>query len=308
MQRGDQISEAEIPSAVRLPAYSRAVTYSIVARDGETGELGVAVQTRSFGVGRAVPWALAGIGAVATQSLTDKGYGPLALELLRAGKSPADALAALLAADRDRAVRQVAIVDKQGRAAAHTGSACIAEAGHVAGDGWSAQANMMRSADVWPAMAESYQAAEGSLAQKLLAALEAAEAAGGDFRGRQAAAVLVVDAESAGKPWDERVSDLRVDDHPEPLQELRRLLQKEEAYRLLNRLGPDDPSDDAFDAARAAGIGADELLWYEVALAWKARRPDEVERRLQKLIELEPRWAGARAALREVVPEDPEPE
>ena len=280
------------------------MTYSIVARDGETGELGVAVQTRSFGVGRAVPWALAGIGAVATQSITDTSYGPLALELLRAGKSADEALAALLAADRDREVRQVGIVDNQGRVAAHTGSACIAEAGHVTGSAWSAQANTMRSTDVWPAMAEAYETAVGSLAQRLLAALEAAEAAGGDFRGRQAAAVLVVDAQSAGKPWDERVSDLRVDDHPEPLHELRRLLLKEEAYRRLNRLGPDDPSEEVYDAARAAGIEADELLWHDVVLAWKARRPDEVERRLQALIALEPRWASARAALREVVPED----
>jgi uncharacterized Ntn-hydrolase superfamily protein len=280
------------------------VTYSIVARDGETGELGVAVQTRSFGVGRAVPWALAGVGAVATQSITDKSYGPLALELLRAGKSAAEALAALLAADGDREVRQVAIVDNQGRVAAHTGSACISEAGHVTGDGWSAQANMMRSTDVWPAMAERHQACEGSLARKLLAALEAAEDAGGDFRGRQAAALLVVEPQSAGKPWDERVSDLRVDDHEEPLAELRRLLRKEEAYRRLNRLGADDPTAEAFEEARAAGIGADELLWCEVVLAWKARRPDEVERRLQKLIALEPHWASARVALRTVEPED----
>jgi uncharacterized Ntn-hydrolase superfamily protein len=280
------------------------VTYSIVARDGETGELGVAVQTRSFGVGRAVPWALAGVGAVATQSITDKSYGPLALELLRAGKRADEALTALLAADRDRAVRQVAIVDSQGRTAAHTGSACIADAGHVTGDGWSAQANMMRSADVWPAMAETYEAAAGSLALRLLAALDAAEAVGGDFRGRQAAALLVVEAQSAGKPWDERVCDLRVDDHEEPLAELRRLLRKEEAYRRLNRLGAEDPTEEAFDEARAAGIEADELLWYEVVLAWKARRPDEVERRLQKLIALEPHWASARVALRTVEPED----
>lgn len=280
------------------------MTYSIVARDAGTGELGVAVQTRSFGVGRAVPWARAGVGAVATQSITDKSYGPLTLKLVRAGKRPADVLAGLLAADRDRDVRQVGIVDAEGNVAVHTGAACIAEAGHVAGAGWTVQANMMRSTDVWPAMAEAYEAADGSLAQRLLAALDAAEAAGGDFRGRQAAALLVVEGQSHGKPWDERVSDLRVDDHPEPLDELRRLLRKEEAYRRLNRLAVDEPKDEAFEEARAAGIAADELRWYEVVYAWKARRSDEVDERLGRLIEFEPRWASARAALHTVEPDE----
>jgi uncharacterized Ntn-hydrolase superfamily protein len=278
------------------------VTYSIVARDPETGQLGVAVQTRSFGVGRAVPWAHPGVGAVATQSLTDKSYGPLALELLRAGKNPADALTGLVAADPDRDVRQVGVVDAGGRVAAHTGDACIPEAGHVTGDGWTAQANMMRSAAVWPAMAEAFVAAQGTLAQRLLAALDAAEAAGGDFRGRQAAALLVVEGRSEGKPWDERVSDLRVDDHPQPLAELRRLLRKEEAYRRLNRLTGDDEKEGAFADARAAGVEPDELLWYEVVLAWKARNHSEIERRLAELAEREPRWAGARAALAAVEP------
>jgi uncharacterized Ntn-hydrolase superfamily protein len=278
------------------------VTYSIVARDEGTGQLGVAVQTRSFGVGRAVPWALAGVGAVATQSITDKSYGPLALELVRARKQPADALAGLLAADGDREVRQVGIIDAEGNVAVHTGGSCIAEAGHLTGPGFTVQANMMRSADVWPAMAEGYTDATGTLAQRLLAALDAAEAAGGDFRGRQAAALLVVEGESRGKPWDERVSDLRVDDHEDPLPELRRLLRKEEAYRRLNRLKADEPVAEAFEEAAAAGIAPDELVWYEVVLAWKARRADELERRFEKLIDLEPRWASARDALQSVEP------
>ena len=273
------------------------MTYSLVARDPDTGQLGVAVQTRAFGVGRAVPWALAGVGAVATQSFTEKSYGPLGLELLRAGRSAEQTLRGLVTADSEAEVRQVAIVDVKGRAAAHTGARCIAEAGHLVGDGYSVQANMMRSDEVWPAMATAFEAATGTLATRLLAALDAAEAAGGDFRGRQAAALLVVEAESRGKPWDERVSDLRVEDHADPVGELRRLLRLEEAYRALNRLTPGERSEDAFDEARAAGIGADELIWYEGVLAWKARDPEEARRRLHPLVASEPRWQGALAAL-----------
>ena len=189
------------------------MTYSIVARDAETGELGVAVQSRAFRTGGAVPWAIAGVGAIATQSFTERSYGQLGLELLRAGKTPAEALAGLVAADADAAVRQVGIVDAEGRTAAHTGADCSPEAGHLTGDGYSVQSNIMRSADVWPAMAEAFEAATGPLARRLLAALDAAEAAGGDWRGQQAAGLLVVPA--SGRPW-ERVSDLRVDDHPAP--------------------------------------------------------------------------------------------
>jgi uncharacterized Ntn-hydrolase superfamily protein len=272
------------------------MTYSFVARDPETGELGVGVQTRAFRVGGGVPWAEAG--AIATQSFTDAGYGVHGLELLRAGKSPADTLAGLALADPDRDLRQVGMVDAEGRSAAHTGAACIAEAGHLTGDGWSAQANMMRSAEVWPAMAEAFAAASGTLAQRLLAALDAAEAAGGDFRGRQAAALLVVEGERGGRPWDQRVSNLRVDDHPEPLVELRRLLAKEEAYRRLNRLALDDPAEDeAFAEARAAGIPEDELTAYAARLAWKDGDHAEFGRRAQPLVDAEPRWAGWVAAL-----------
>jgi uncharacterized Ntn-hydrolase superfamily protein len=269
------------------------VTYSLVARDPESGELGIAVQTRAFGVGRAVPWAEAGVGAIATQSFTDQAYGVLGLELLRAGKAPEEALAALVVADEERDFRQVGIVDAEGRAAAHTGASCIAEAGHVTGEGWSSQANMMRSDQVWPAMAEAYAAATGTLAQRLLGALDAAEAAGGDFRGRQAAAILVVEGERGPRPWEQRVSDLRVDDHEEPLVELRRLLAKEEAYRRLNRLAPDDSdAEQAFEQAREAGLADDELVAYRARLAWKAGDQAELERVGRPLLDAEPRWRG----------------
>ena len=264
------------------------MTYSIVARDPETGDLGVAVQSRAFGSGSGVPWIDPKAGAVATQAFGERSYGPLALRLLAAGKTPEESLAALVAADPDAALRQVGVVDAAGRSAAHTGQGCVADAGAWTEDGVSAQANMCRGA-VWEAMGETFTNEEGTLAQRLLAALEAAEAAGGDFRGRQSAALLVRPGD--GQPWD-RVSDLRVDDHPEPLSELRRLLRKEEAYRRLNRLEPAEAPDAAFDEARAAGIPEAEVLLYNALLAWKARRPDELERRLQPLIEAEPRWRG----------------
>src|SRR5436305_10054248 len=209
-------------------------TFSIVARDHETGELGVAVQSDWFSVGSVVPWAEAGVGAVATQSFAERSYGPLGLELLRAGKSPQQAIAALASVDAEQARRQVAIVGAAGEAAAHTGSGCIAEAGHVVGEGegFTCQANMMERATVWEAMAQAYREGTGRLAERLLAALDAAEGEGGDIRGRQSAAILVVTGTPSGRPWDDRRIDLRVENHPDPLPELRRLVSLHEAYRL----------------------------------------------------------------------------
>ena len=171
-------------------------TYSIVARDAATGDLGVAVQSHWFSVGSAVPWAEPGVGAVATQSFTEPSYGPLGLALMKAGKSAPEALKALLAADGDREVRQVAMVDAQGRSAAHTGAKCIQAAGHEVGEGFTVEANLMDKATVWPAMAKAFKGAKGDLADRLLAALRAAQAEGGDIRGQQSAAILVV----KGKP------------------------------------------------------------------------------------------------------------
>ncbi|MCI0574541.1 MAG: DUF1028 domain-containing protein, partial [Myxococcaceae bacterium] len=217
------------------PPHGRPVnTYSIVARDPVTGELGVAVQSHWFAVGQMVPWAEAGVGAVATQSFVDPSYGKLGLDLMRAGRTAPEALTGLLAADAGKGVRQVAMVDTEGRVAAHTGDKCIAAAGHHVGKGYSVQANMMASDAVWPAMSKAFEATKGDLADRMLAALEAAEKAGGDIRGKQAAALIVVSGNASGKPWADRRFDLRVDDHPRPLEELRRLVTIQRAYNHMN--------------------------------------------------------------------------
>ena len=286
------------------------MTYSIVARDAETGELGVAVQTRAFSVGRTVPWAQPGVGAIATQAFSERSYGPLGLKLLQAGRTPERALLALVAADEHGEVRQVGIVDAEGRVAAHTGESCIPECGHSVGDGFAVQANMMRSAEVWPAMAEAYTSAGGAdgdltLARRLLAALDAAEAAGGDFRGRQSAALLVVAGERSTAPWDGRVSDLRVEDHPEPLGELRRLLDLEEAYRRLNRMRGEIPEEEA-NRARAAGVAEDNLEWLAVAAAWRAGDLEEARRRLAPLLARDRRWEASWQVLASTPPPEPE--
>jgi uncharacterized Ntn-hydrolase superfamily protein len=206
------------------------MTYSIVARDKKTGEFGVAVQSHYFQVSPAVPWALAGVGAVATQSHVNLSYGPLGLELLQAGYSAEQALKALTAGDPRAEVRQCAIVDAAGNVAAHTGRKCIPAAGHIVGDGFSCQANLMEKATVWGAMAEAFTSTDAPLAERMMAALEAAEAEGGDIRGKQSAAMLVVAAAGTGRSWDDRIIDLRVEDAAEPLLELRRLLRIKRAY------------------------------------------------------------------------------
>lgn len=210
-------------------------TYSIVARDTITGEMGVAVQSNWFSVGSIVTWAEAGVGAVATQSLVDPAYGPLGLELIRGGKSAPQALEALLASDPGKEVRQVAMVDVHGNIAAHTGSKCIQSAGHIVGRNYSVQANLMLNDSVWPAMSKAFENATGDLADRMLASLDAAQAVGGDIRGKQSAAILIVKAQSTGQPWADRVMELRVEDHPEPLLELRRLMSIHRAYDSMNQ-------------------------------------------------------------------------
>lgn len=209
-------------------------TYSVVARDAATGQLGVAVQSHYYGVGPICPWAEAGVGAVATQSLVKMDYGPLGLAAMRSGASAPHALATLLAQDPDREVRQVAMVDAQGRVAAHTGANCIPAAGHLTGDGFSVEANMMVDDGVVPAMFAAYQRAAGDLAAKLLATLEAAQQAGGDIRGQQSAAIIVVKGEKEEHPWQGQLYNLRVEDHPRPLEELARLIQLRRAYILMD--------------------------------------------------------------------------
>lgn len=209
-------------------------TYSIVARDSLTGQMGVAVQSHWFSVGAIVPWAEAGIGAVATQAFAEPSYGPLGLELMRSGRSAPDALKALVTTDEGEAVRQVAMVDAHGRVGTHTGSKAIHAAGHFIGKQYSVQANMMHYDTVWPAMAQAYESAEGDLADRMLAALDAAQAAGGDIRGKQSAAIVIVAPESSGQPWVDRIFDLRIEDHAEPLVELRRLVRMQRAYNAMN--------------------------------------------------------------------------
>jgi len=253
-------------------------TYSIVARDAATGQFGVAVQSHWFSVGPIVPFAEAGVGAVATQSFVDSSYGPLGLDLMRVGRSAPDALAALLAGDSGRDVRQVGMVDARGGVATHTGRLCIPAAGGQAGDGYVVQANLMEKASVWPAMARAYEATKGELADRLLAALEAAEAEGGDIRGRQSAAIIVVKAESTGRPWADRVFDLRIEDHPAPLVELRRLVGLQRAYNHMSA-GDEcvavqewDCAEREYGAAMKMFPGNAEMaFWYAVALATNGR-------------------------------------
>lgn len=209
-------------------------TYSIVARDLETGHLGVAVQSNWFSVGSVVSWAEPGVGVVATQSFVEPSYGPLGLALMQAGKSAPEALNALLAADARENVRQVAMVDAMGKVAVHTGAKCIDFAGHVSGQGFSCQANLMLKSTVPAAMARAFQETPGDLADRMLAALEAAQAEGGDLRGKQSAAMLIVSGTRSGTPWNERIIDLRIEDHPAPLNELKRLLLLNRAYNHAN--------------------------------------------------------------------------
>ncbi len=210
------------------------MTYSIVARDAETGRLGVAVQSCFFGVGRAVPWLEAGVGAIASQAFSEGSYGGMGLALLRAAKPAPEVLAALVMLDPGRDSRQVGIVDAAGRSAAHTGQACVHEAGHLTGDGFTVQANMMQRAEVPAAMADGFQRSVAAFPDRLLGALQAAESEGGDLRGQQSAALVVVDSHPR-RPWEGRVVDIRVDDHSDPLGELARLLELERGYRALER-------------------------------------------------------------------------
>lgn len=209
-------------------------TFSIVARDWKTGEIGVAVQSHWFSVGSVVPWAEAGVGAVATQSFADPSYGPKGLDLMRSGKSASETLGELIAADPHEAKRQIAMVDAKGNVAVHTGRRCIECAGHKTGDGYSVQANLMLNDKVPTAMARAYEKTQRDLAERMMITLEAAQKVGGDIRGKQSAAMVVVKAQSSSKPWGDRVIDLRVDDHPDPLKELKRLLKIARAYNHMD--------------------------------------------------------------------------
>jgi uncharacterized Ntn-hydrolase superfamily protein len=274
-------------------------TFSIVARDPATGEMGVAVQSHWFSVGSIVTWAEAGVGAIATQSFVDPGYGMRGLELMRRGVAAPDALDQLVKADAQRDGRQVAMIDASGRVSAYTGKSAIAAAGHVIGDNFSAQANLMANDRVWPAMAKAFEATKGDLADRLLAALEAAQAAGGDIRGRQSAAILIVKGKSTGRPWAgaDRVFDLRVDDAPEPIVELKRLVRLQRAYGHANHgdeLMTEKKVEEALEEYKAAAKLAPEILelpfWHAVTLA-SIGRETEAAPIFKAVFAKEPVWA-----------------
>jgi uncharacterized Ntn-hydrolase superfamily protein len=267
------------------------VTYSVVGRDEASGELGVAVQSRAFGVGFCA-WARPGIGAVATQSFTERGYGPRGLDLLAAGEPPADALAQLLETDEQRDFRQVAFLAADGRTAAHTGSACVRDCGHTDRPGVSAQGNMLASPAVWHAAADTFVSTGGPLAKRLLAALDAAEEAGGDFRGRESSALVVVSGDASEQPW-QPVFDLRVDNHAEPLQELRRLHGIAAAYRRRRDFDERTDLDEEVEVARAAGLPEDQVALTAAIVAVAHGDLDEAAARLRPSGDSDARWREA---------------
>jgi uncharacterized Ntn-hydrolase superfamily protein len=295
------------------PAGRPVHTYSIVARDGTTGELGVAVQSHWFSVGPIVPWVEAGVGAVATQSFVDPAYGPRGLELMRSGRSAPDALKTLLAADDARDVRQVAMIDAQGRVDAWTGPKDIQAAGHHVGKDYSVQANLMLDDKVWPAMAKAFESAKGDLADRMLAALDAAQAVGGDIRGQQSAALLVASGKPTGQPWKDRTFDLRVDDHLDPLKELRRLVTLQRAYNHMNAGDLAVEKKDNAGALREYGAAeklvptnAEMVFWHAVALV-NMGRVDESLPLFRRVFAMDRNWATLTPRLPKsgLLPDDP---
>lgn len=284
---------ADSQAAAETTTRARRGTYSIVARDPGSGDLGVAVQSHWFSVGPIVPWARSGVGAVATQANAEVSYGPLALDLMGRGATAPEALTELLERDPAAESRQVAVVDADGGVAVHTGAACIPDAGHATGSQVSCQANLMSNATIWDRMLVEFEHSEGRLADRLLASLEAAEAAGGDARGSQSAALLVVPA--VGSPWESTVS-LRVEDDPEPLVALRRLLRLHDAYVLA---GEADAltAERRFDEAaglyqRASELAPDnhELLFWSGLGAAQAGRIEEGAAQVRRAAAIHPGW------------------
>jgi uncharacterized Ntn-hydrolase superfamily protein len=272
-------------------------TYSIVARDPETGQLGVAVQSHWFSVGSVVPWAEAGVGAVATQSIVDPAYGPLGLSLMRAGKSAPEALQSLLASDAQAPLRQVAMIDAQGRVATHTGQECIIAAGHHKGANYSVQANLMLKDTVWGAMAKAFEGAKGDLVDRLIAALEAAEAEGGDIRGKQSAAILVVSGKPTGRPWADRLFDLRVEDNAAPVVELKRLVKLQRAYNHMNAgdefFGKGDIAGAVREYGAAQALAPDNVemvFWHAVTLV-NAKKIEEALPLFRRVFAADRNWA-----------------
>lgn len=273
------------------------MTYSIVARDPQTGDLGIAVQSRYFAVGTAVPWIEAGVGAVASQAFVNPVYGPEGLRLLREGLTPQEALDKLARQDAGAAVRQVAIMDARGRVAVHTGTSCVAEAGHAVGAQCSAQANMMVHSSVWQAMVAACERASGDLAGRLLAALQAAEREGGDLRGKQSAALIVVAGSPAAVPGGGRLVDLRVDDHPDPVGELARLLPYAHALQRASAATEKAVAGDLvgaladLDACHAAYPDEPEFLTRRALVLLAFGRMDEAREMVRRAAAIHSGWA-----------------
>ena len=265
------------------------MTYSLVARDPDTGELGGAIQSAAFAAGSGTLWVEAGVGAVATQSFTDPSYGPLCLLALRSGATAADALAGAVRRDRMSPYRQVGVVAATGTAAAFTGRSCIPAAGHVHRTNIACQANMMASETVWPAMLAAFRGASGTMAERLVTALEAAQAEGGDWRGQEAGRVLVVAGTAGGMPHQDVICDVRVDNHPEPVAELRRLVVRSQTLRAGRRPDGRTP-DEAVEAARAAGLEEPHQALAGLGAAALAGDLDEARRYLDRLLACDPRY------------------
>jgi len=273
------------------------MTYSIVARDPETGRFGVAVQSHFLGVGPVVPWLEAGVGAIATQASVNVSFGPIGLELLRAGRSAAETVAACIAGDANAAVRQLAVVDTNGLAAAHTGADCIVACGHLVGEGFSVQGNLLERDTCWPAMAEAYQGglADGTpFVERLLRTMEAAEREGGDVRGRQSAALMIVGATVEQAAWRGRLIDMRIEDHPDPVPELRRIVTMQLAYHLLDDAGDAaaagmSPEDRYAEARRMSPDAYELVFWRAVELATRGDL-DEARTELRIAMAADLRW------------------
>jgi uncharacterized Ntn-hydrolase superfamily protein len=289
-------------------------TYSIVARDAATGELGVAVQSHWFSVGSMVLWAEPGIGAVATQSFVEPSYGPLGLQLMRSGKTAEQALSALLAADDYTDVRQVGMVDAAGNVANHTGENAIVEYCNIAGEGYTVQANLMWKPTVCAAMSKAYEASKGDLAERLMAALEAGEGEGGDIRGKQSVAMLVVSGDPTLPPWAGRLFDLRIEDHSEPLIEMRRLLTMARAYNLMNEgdaymtEGKVDEAVKAYSGAEALVPDSHEMIFWHAATLAAGGHVEESLPLFSKAFAMWPLWRElvTRLPASGLLPEDPE--
>ena len=273
------------------------MTYSIVARDPGTGRFGVAVQSHYLGVGATVPWLEAGVGAIATQASVNVSFGPMGLEMLRAGQAADAVVAALVAGDEQAHIRQLGVVDSQGRAAAHTGADCIPACGHLVGDGFTVQGNLLERSSCWPAMAAAYESAlaeEAPFVERLLRAMEAAEAEGGDVRGRQSASIMVVRADLQPAAWRGWLMDLRIEDHADPVPELRRIVTMQLAYDLLDEEGDaavaGRSTSERYELARRMSPDAYELVfWRGVELA-TAGDVEAGRRELQIAFEADARW------------------